>query len=366
MVGKRAASAALALAVMLCAGTSAACVGDACIQIWSTAAGGGALTLRYDFTQKVQTFESFCLPDRSECLYNTIDPGFMAETEELHSGFYPLVDETSVRVEIVSADPGLTMSVNGQKLNRPGQSAKLGTMPTIHNHPAWQLLLPGDEVGDFQVSYKLTTDSGLYSESEVFTSVVTNVEPPPVSATATPSPTPRAPCDGDCDDDGEITVDELIHGVGMALGTTEMDSCLSLDADRNGTISITELVRAVNAALNGCIPTEPVTFTEIQDTIFTPKCAIPTCHDSVSANANLVLVEGHAYDELVEVVPDTDPAAAAGLLLVAPGEPARSFLLLKVQGPPLGQGGRMPLTGDPLTAEEIDLIRNWILQGAHP
>ena len=52
---------------------------------------------------------------------------------------------------------------------------------------------------------------------------------------------------------------------------------------------------------------------------------------------------------------------------VDPGHPENNFLLVKVQGtPPVGQGMQMPLTGAPLSAEQIQLIRNWILQGANP
>lgn len=46
---------------------------------------------------------------------------------------------------------------------------------------------------------------------------------------------------------------------------------------------------------------------------------------------------------------------------VIPGEGDRSLLLLRIRG----EGGpRMPLTGPALTAAEIDVIRNWIAQGA--
>jgi hypothetical protein len=348
--------------VLLGASRSGACVGDACLQIWSTDPEGGALTIRYDFSQKIQTYESFCLSNRSQCFYSTIDPGFRAETEETHSGFHRLVDGTTLRVELVSADAGLTLSVNGQKLDQPGESASLGTMPTIHTHPAWQLLVPGSEFGDYRISYKLTTDSPRYAESEVFTSVVTNLAPPP---TATPQPTATPlPCAGDCNVDRQVSVDELVRGVGMALGTIAMGSCDPLDANGGGRVGVEDLVRAVNVARDGCDAARPVSFTEVQDEIFTPRCAIPACHDAASANANLVLTEGRAYGALVGVPPDTESARVAGLLRVAAGEPERSFLLMKVQGPPPGQGSRMPLIGEPLTAEQIDLIRTWILQGA--
>ena len=56
----------------------------------------------------------------------------------------------------------------------------------------------------------------------------------------------------------------------------------------------------------------------------------------------------------------------AGQLRVDPGRPDNSFLLIKLVGPPLGAGSRMPLLGDPLDAGQIQLVADWILQGAQP
>jgi hypothetical protein len=354
---------ALSIAVLGSIPQALACVGSDCLQIQSTADGGGALTLVYDFESKVQAFEVFCTENRVQCLYSTIDPGFRAETTAIEP-YYPLRDGTAVRIEIVSADAPLTLSVNGQRLHAPGSSANIGVTPSVHTHPAWQLLVPGDEIGDFRISYRLTTDSPLYTASEVFTSVVTNIAPPP-SPTSTPqvTPTPIA-CGGDCDADQQVTVDEIVRGVAIALGTVELAECPPSDTDHGGSVTVDELIQAVNTALTGCMATPKVTFAELQETIFSPRCALPMCHTGEQPTANLSLDPEESYEELINVVPDTLPAAAAGLLLVAAGEPERSFLLLKVEGPAGGQGSLMPLTGDPLTPDEIGRIRNWILQGA--
>lgn len=57
-------------------------------------------------------------------------------------------------------------------------------------------------------------------------------------------------CAGDCDGNRTVTVDELIRGVGFALGTG--GECASLDRDRDGAAQINELVAAVGRALGGC------------------------------------------------------------------------------------------------------------------
>jgi hypothetical protein len=60
------------------------------------------------------------------------------------------------------------------------------------------------------------------------------------------------PCAGDCNGNGEVTVDELIKGVNIALGNAPLEQCLSFDTNGNGAVTVDELIRAVNNALNGC------------------------------------------------------------------------------------------------------------------
>ncbi len=348
---------------------SQACVGAGCLQIWSTANGSGPLTVEWDPTKKIQTFEAFCTTDNTQCLYSAIDPGFMAPpTDDTPAnGYFVLKDGTAVSVVIISADAGLSMTVNGKKLYQPGDTALLGTMPTIHVHPSWQIVVPGGHYGDFIISYRLTTPTADYRQSEPLTLVVTNIPPP--QETPSPTPTPTAsptPCAGDCNDDGEVTIDELITGVNLALGTAAGNACPACDSNHDGEVTIDEIVAAVNSALNGCHVTAIATLAEIQRTIFDPTCATPLCHSAASRNGNLDLSPGAAYGELVNVTPDAFAAQNAGLLRVNPGHPENSFLLIKLTGPPRDQGSRMPLTGAPLSNEQIDLVRNWILQGANP
>lgn len=47
---------------------------------------------------------------------------------------------------------------------------------------------------------------------------------------------------------------------------------------------------------------------------------------------------------------------------IVPFDPVASFLFRKLDG--TGAGERMPYNGSPLPAEQIDAIRNWILEGA--
>jgi ELWxxDGT repeat protein len=60
-------------------------------------------------------------------------------------------------------------------------------------------------------------------------------------------------CPGDCSGDGAVTVNELVRGVGIALGSQPIDQCATLDANADGNVAIDELIAAVLAALGGCV-----------------------------------------------------------------------------------------------------------------
>jgi hypothetical protein len=78
--------------------------------------------------------------------------------------------------------------------------------------------------------------------------------PPGITATATATATVTAgiPCVGDCDGSGEVTINELITMVNIALGNFPVSACLAGDPSQSGTIEINELVTAVGNAINGC------------------------------------------------------------------------------------------------------------------
>lgn len=49
-----------------------------------------------------------------------------------------------------------------------------------------------------------------------------------------------------------MTVDELLTMVNVALGNTNVASCPPGDANNDGEITVDEILQAVNNALNGC------------------------------------------------------------------------------------------------------------------
>ena len=83
---------------------------------------------------------------------------------------------------------------------------------------------------------------------------------PAPDATATPTPALTAsaaatatvvPCAGDCDGNHVVSIDELIAGVGIALGNQPPSTCPAMQ-DSAGQIDIAQLIKAVHNALVGC------------------------------------------------------------------------------------------------------------------
>ncbi len=59
-------------------------------------------------------------------------------------------------------------------------------------------------------------------------------------------------CAGDCDDNCGVTVDELMRGVRISLGTTDVSACPEIDLDSDESAQVHELIIAVKNALQGC------------------------------------------------------------------------------------------------------------------
>jgi len=59
-------------------------------------------------------------------------------------------------------------------------------------------------------------------------------------------------CGGDCDDDCGVGIDELMRGVRISLGRTDLSACPEIDVDGDDVAEVHELVFAVNNALRGC------------------------------------------------------------------------------------------------------------------
>ena len=76
-----------------------------------------------------------------------------------------------------------------------------------------------------------------------------------VGTGATPTRTPGTPgaCVGDCDGGGSVSINELVLGVNISLGSAQISRCTGFDRNSSGAVEVSELVAAVNASLKGCV-----------------------------------------------------------------------------------------------------------------
>ena len=59
-------------------------------------------------------------------------------------------------------------------------------------------------------------------------------------------------CIGDCDNSRTVTVDEILTGVSITLGSLSLEQCPRFDCDGIGQVTVDCIIGAVEAALNGC------------------------------------------------------------------------------------------------------------------
>lgn len=112
-----------------------------------------------------------------------------------------------------------------------------------------------------------------------------------------------------------------------------------------------------------CDETFDSTYDAIQAIVFERRgCTAEACHGS-AASGDLDLRAGASYDSLFEA-----PSVASPLVRVLPGTRERSFLWLKLLAatdPSVEVAGSpMPLAAEPLSADELELVRLWIVNGA--
>lgn len=97
------------------------------------------------------------------------------------------------------------------------------------------------------------TSTPVPTSTVLATATATPTEPPPSpTATIQPSVTPQPSCAGDCNGDGEVTIDELLLLVNIALETTAPSACVAGDSNHDGAVTIDEVLVGVNRALGAC------------------------------------------------------------------------------------------------------------------
>lgn len=170
------------------------------------------------------------------CLEVDTSPGsYTATTGDMKTYYVLAFLDFNLNVEL---DPGEPYEIYNGKGTRPGD-------PIVAASP-------------------LTTADIAFGDENI--APIPPASPTPTS-TATPTPTPTAPpatatptalaCVGDCSGDGQVTVDEILTLVNVALDATPLADCPAGDANDDHVITIDEILRAVHNAVNGCTPGPP-------------------------------------------------------------------------------------------------------------
>lgn len=129
------------------------------------------------------------------------------------------------------------------------------------------------------------------------------------------------------------------------------------------------LVVCLLAVAVGCEHGDPVgmnenglqpTLSSLQENVFSTNCALSGCHAGPSPQQGLDLSAGATHDNVVNVASTERPEVDR----VEPGNPDASYLVHKIEGRSSIVGERMPLGREPLSQEQIDVIREWIANGA--
>jgi hypothetical protein len=106
-------------------------------------------------------------------------------------------------------------------------------------------------------------------------------------------------------------------------------------------------------------PDMPIRFSSDVQPIFSRNCVSSGCHGGDFVSQGLNLEPGNSYSNLVNV-PSTEMLQ---LKRVEPGRSDLSYLVGKLEGSGI-LGSQMPAGQAPLAPAEIQLIRDWIDQGA--
>ncbi len=126
------------------------------------------------------------------------------------------------------------------------------------------------------------------------------------------------------------------------------------------TITILTIQTGCEHALPTPPPPSQATLSIIQTSIFSPSCAFSGCHIPNSLGPMPMRNATESFNSLVNVNSIQRPT----LKRVQPGNAANSYIIQKLDGASGIFGARMPLGVPLLSTDEINLIRQWIDEGA--
>jgi hypothetical protein len=150
---------------------------------------------------------------------------------------------------------------------------------------------------------------------------------------------------------GEATTGEATTGEATATAATTGDATTGDDRPTGAGTTGEDTSTGEPAGLSWALDVYPVTFAN--------ACV---CHENGAGGLTMTNA-ADSYPNLVGF-----QAYGSGLKRVESGDPDASFLLYKLRATQekVGFGKPMPMVGDFLPKEKIDLIEQWILEGTKP
>lgn len=253
--------------------------------VYSSLNGAGTLVVEGAINDIVRVTPRLPFCPGGICPYSSTNPGFVTPAaDQPGAGVFALNQGTRVSMVVTAIHAAASVKIGGTVLDAAGESASLGEATGLHTHPEWQVQAPQGEVGQYPVSFKLTTSAAAYAESPVYTTILTNgainaasptpsptPSPPPTAtpsasatatapaATATMAPTSTetaAPTATSPVEASPTAVTETpaptatdTTGIGPSPTPTPAGSTCAGDCNGDGVVTISELITSVNMAL---------------------------------------------------------------------------------------------------------------------
>lgn len=167
-------------------------------------------------------------------------------------------------------------------------------------------------------------------------------------------------CVGDCNNDGAVTVNEILSLTNIALGGADIAICPQGDVNLDRQITVDEIIAAVNSAVNGC-PAPPATPTATTTptsnptptnsptvaATFTPSTAAsatptPTVPQALGPRITYFGLAGQDRVPLPTATPAPDEPAGDPVFSNPPNANGRGFYIVVEAG--LGPSGLPPAT----------------------
>ena len=264
--------------------------------------GGGPLVVHGVDDEAIEAEVVFC--SGGECLWASEETSIATPAEaERGEDVYPLDAGTTVQVEVVSLEPGVSLKLGSSKLDAVGESATLGSAPDAHAHALWQIEAAEDDIGERVITLRFTTSNGAYAASPPIEVRVTNGEHGPTTTVDTSSTTSTTTttlggagcgngviegleacdagpepwtqgrsCDdgctrlgcGDTDGDGAVRATDALFVLASSIGIQICDVCIcDVDAGASSGVTGTDALRALRVAVG--LDTSPLECTACID-----------------------------------------------------------------------------------------------------